>query len=102
MCVRVSSKDLLYLYYVGSNLNEIQENRQKTTNNRLNAAVTTDVLALIPIKHGATGSSFIEFGGSLQSNKREYFGPVNVTRLRVRLMDDKGNIVNLEIIKRNY
>lgn len=76
-------------------LNEIQENRQKTTNNRLNAAVTTDVLALIPIKHGATGSSFIEFGGSLQSNKREYFGPVNVTRLRVRLMDDKGNIVNL-------
>ena len=25
MCVRVSSKDLLYLYYVGSNLNEIQE-----------------------------------------------------------------------------
>jgi len=76
-------------------LNEIQENRQKTTNNRLNAAVTTDVLALIPIKHGTTGSSFIEFGGSLQSNKRNYFGPVNVTRLRVRLMDDKGNIVNL-------
>ena len=25
MCVRVSSKDLLYLYYVGSDLNEIQE-----------------------------------------------------------------------------
>ena len=47
----------------------------------------------MPIKHGDTGQPFVEFGGSLQSNVRNYFGPVNINRLRIRLMDDKGNIV---------
>ena len=38
---------------------------------------------------------YIEFGGSLQDNKRIYFGPVNIERMRVKLMDDKGNTVNM-------
>jgi hypothetical protein len=52
---------------------------------------------LIPIKHGGytTGDVYVEFGGSLQDNKRIYFGPVNIERMRVKLMDDKGNIVNM-------
>jgi hypothetical protein len=37
----------------------------------------------------------VEFSGSLQDNKRTYFGPVNIDRMRVRLLDDKGNILNL-------
>ena len=32
---------------------------------------------------------------SLQENKRVYFGPVNLVRMRVTLIDDMGNIVNL-------
>ena len=77
-------------------LNQIQENKDTfSTNFRANAPVTTDVFAFMPIKHGDTGQPFVEFGGSLQSNVRNYFGPVNVNRLRIRLMDDKGNIVNL-------
>jgi hypothetical protein len=27
--------------------------------------------------------------------KREYFGPVNIDRVKVSLLDDKGNILNL-------
>jgi hypothetical protein len=27
--------------------------------------------------------------------ERKYFGPVNINRFRVRLFDDKGNLVNL-------
>jgi hypothetical protein len=42
-----------------------------------------------------TGDVYVEFGGSLQDNKRTYFGPVNITRLRLKLLDDKGNILNL-------
>jgi hypothetical protein len=77
-------------------LNQIQENKDTFSSNfRANAPVTTDVFAFMPIKHGETGHPFVEFGGSLQSNVRNYFGPVNINRLRIRLMDDKGNIVNL-------
>jgi hypothetical protein len=42
-----------------------------------------------------TGDVYVEFSGSLQDNKRVYFGPVNISRMRVRLLDDKGNNLNL-------
>ena len=41
------------------------------------------------------GETYVEFGGTLQDHKRTYFGPVNIERFRVKLMDDKGNVVNL-------
>jgi hypothetical protein len=49
------------------------------------------------MKHGGMkiGDFYIEFGSSLQINKRLYFGPVNIERLRIKLLDDKGNVINL-------
>ena len=41
------------------------------------------------------GDVYVDFGGSLQDNKRDYFGPVNIVRLRIKLLDDRGNVVNL-------
>ena len=77
-------------------INEIRKNNQNNTDYRIKAPTPTDTFALIPVKHGSdTGSMFIDFGGSLQDNKRNYFGPVNIERLRVRLQDDKGNNVNM-------
>ena len=38
---------------------------------------------------------YILFGPQLEANARTYFGPVNIDRMRVRLLDDKGNLVNL-------
>ena len=35
------------------------------------------------------------FGANLIFNERRYFGPVNINRMKVRLVDDKGNTVNL-------
>ena len=35
------------------------------------------------------------YGPDLQANERVYFGPVDIERVRVRLIDDKGNTVNL-------
>ena len=42
-----------------------------------------------------TGDLYVEFSGSLQDNKRIYFGPVDIDRMRVKLLDDKGNVVDL-------
>lgn len=77
-------------------VNEIITNRKQTTN-RTSAPTTTDVLAVIPIQLVNTfrPGPYVQFGQALQANIRTYFGPVNIDRLRVRLIDDKGNLVNL-------
>ena len=79
-------------------INEIMKNNERNTNYRSKAPSNSDTFALVPIKHSGsnqTGDMYIEFGGSLQDNKRIYFGPVNIDRMRIKLYDDKGNILNL-------
>jgi len=78
-------------------INEILKNNGRTYNYKLKAPVVSDTFAILPIKLGNSqmGDVNTEFGGSMQDNKRIYFGPVNISRLRVKLLDDRGNIVNL-------
>ena len=78
-------------------VNEIIKNRNKTISFRSKAPTNSDTFALIPIKYGGmtTGDLYVEFSGSLQDNKRIYFGPVDIDRMRVKLLDDKGNVVDL-------
>lgn len=78
-------------------INEILKNNGKTSSFKLTSPTTPDTFALIPIKHSGltTGEVIVEFGGTLQENKRVYFGPVNIERLHVKLLDDKGNLLNL-------
>tara|TARA_B110000967_G_scaffold130712_2_gene133546 strand:+ start:3692 stop:7567 length:3876 start_codon:yes stop_codon:yes gene_type:complete len=56
-----------------------------------------DVFGLIPIKVSGlkSGDSYVEFGGTLQNQERSYFGPVNIERLTIRLMTDRGDVVDL-------
>jgi hypothetical protein len=43
----------------------------------------------------ATGDLYVDFSGSMQDNKRVYFGPVSIDRMRVKLVDDRGYTVDL-------
>jgi len=56
-----------------------------------------DMFALIPLKISglSTGGVFTEYGGALQENYRTYFGPVNITKMRVRLLNDRGDVLDL-------
>jgi len=62
---------------------------------------TSNVFAKIPITKPLKWSSdnisfpFIEFSSPIQKNERNYFGPVDITRMKVSLLDDKGRILNL-------
>ena len=78
-------------------VNEIMKNRERTMNYRLRAPTSPDIFAMIPMKHVGMkiGDVYVEFGSSLQTNMRVYFGPVNIERIRIRLLDDKGNVINL-------
>ena len=78
-------------------INEIFKKNNNTTNYRSKAPTTPDIFCLIPVKSSGatTGELLVEFSGSLQQNIRTYFGPVNIERMRIRLLDDKGNQINL-------
>jgi hypothetical protein len=56
-----------------------------------------DLFAIVPLRvAGLTnGSYYVDNGGSLQNQQRIYFGPINLSKLSVKLVDDRGNIVNL-------
>jgi len=77
-------------------INEIIKNNDNNSNFRTMAPTTTDVFALIPVKASMpVGKVYVEFSGSLQDNVRTYFGPVNIDRLHVRLLDDRGYVLDL-------
>ena len=56
-----------------------------------------DIFGLVPVKvNGLSyGQTYTEFGGTLQIQERIYFGPVNIRRMTVKLMTDKGNVLDL-------
>jgi hypothetical protein len=78
--------------------NEIVANRKASLNNRTTGPTASDIFAIIPlvnITRQIRPDPYILIGPPLQEAQRTYFGPVNIERLRVRLLDDKGNLVNL-------
>lgn len=56
-----------------------------------------DMFALIPLKLSSLsqGDVFVENGGTLQDNNRKYFGPVNITKLRIQLLNDHGDVIDM-------
>jgi len=56
-----------------------------------------DVFAIIPLKiSGQTQNSpYVDFSGTLQNQERVYFGPVNIHRMTVNLLNDRGETVDL-------
>lgn len=68
-----------------------------STNGYGSGPFVKDVFGLVPIKTSgmANGSVYIEFGGTLQNQERTYFGPVNIHRMAIKLVSDRGDVVDL-------
>ena len=56
-----------------------------------------DMFSLIPLKLSGlqVGQSYTEFGGTLQQSNRKYFGPVDIFRIGLKLISDRGDVVDL-------
>lgn len=78
-------------------INEIIKNNNKNTRFKVLPANPNDSFAIISLEKNnlSLGQFITENSSSLQTNKRVYFGPVNIERMRIKLIDDKGNIINL-------
>jgi hypothetical protein len=83
---------------------------QQTLNRRFISHLGSDTFAKIPFKktdwnkyeNGITtvidngpARLFVDGGGPLQLQMREYFGPVDITQLSISLYDDKGHSLDL-------
>ena len=76
-------------------INSIMENRQNLTQVRLISPNSMDIFAKIPLMGATLGTPFITNDQGLQINDRIYFGPVDIGRMKVQLLNDKGQILNL-------
>jgi len=54
-----------------------------------------DIFGILPLKLNSPGTPYVEFGGTLQNQERLYFGPVNIHRMTIRLLNDRGDLVDL-------
>ena len=65
------------------------------TNSKLSADLINNVFAIVPFetKSLVWGSSM--FTSDKNKFKRKYNGPVDVTKLNIKLLDDRGNLLNL-------
>ena len=90
-------------------INAISE--QTMTNNAIESYDSSNFFAKIAVKRtdwakttptggteaidGVPGKLFVENGGPLALQSREYFGPVNLQTLTIGLYDDKGNLLGM-------
>lgn len=83
------------LYSANQLLNTKQINQKQSIYS--SGPFTQDIFALIPIKTaGLTpGQTFIDFSGTLQNQERSYFGPVNIRKITIQLLNDKGTTLDL-------
>tara|TARA_Y100000992_G_scaffold147491_1_gene98240 strand:- start:6514 stop:8103 length:1590 start_codon:yes stop_codon:yes gene_type:complete len=77
-------------------LNQINNSSKiDTVNDTLIPPTDTDIFAIVPLKKVSPGDIITEFTTSIQRNERNYFGPVDIGRLNIKILDDKGNVLNL-------
>lgn len=79
-------------------LNQVQNNTEiYQWKDRVFGPERADVLGVIPVTsfNVAWGQNIVAIGSNLLANKRTYFGPVSLSKFKVQLVDDLGNIINL-------
>lgn len=61
------------------------------------APFVRDVFAIVPlnVSNIIPGGVFVETGSGLQKHERIYFGPVNISRMSIQLVTDRGDTVDL-------
>jgi hypothetical protein len=83
--------------YAANAINSDNQTNTTITKTYSDPPYLKNLFGLIPFKPSSLkrGEIFSEFGGALQENQRKYFGPVKIQKVSVQLMNDRGDILNL-------
>ena len=65
------------------------------TNSKLSADLINNVFAIVPFETKSLVWGTSMFTSDKNKFKRKYNGPVDITKLNVKLLDDRGNLLNL-------
>jgi len=76
-------------------ITQIQAAQASAQANRFGGPQTSDVFARIPIDRTDNFDTLIINEQVLKDNLRRYFGPVDIRRFHVTLLNDKGQVMNL-------
>lgn len=76
-------------------ITQIQAAQASAQANRFGGPQTSDVFARIPIDRTNNFDTLIINEQVLKDNLRRYFGPVDIRRFHVTLLNDKGQVMNL-------
>lgn len=93
---------------IDDSLNKATQNKIYSANQQLAAQTqkhnyyspgpfVQDIFALIPLNTSSVtpGSIFVDTGSGLGKQNRLYFGPVNISRMTISLVNDRGDVVDL-------
>jgi hypothetical protein len=96
---QLTQNQLYSIGQIANNKNSVTSNLSigATTDTYAKGVFTEDVFAFIALKtSGITnGGTIVVDGGTLQNNERKYFGPAKIRRMRVKLITDKGDTIDL-------
>lgn len=84
------------LKYILLHVNDFNKNHSRVFETPFQEGLirSNDILAKIPIKNDNYISNFQSLNPVI-NNRREYFGPVNIEKLEIRIYDEFGRIVDL-------
>jgi hypothetical protein len=103
---KLTQNQIYSLTQIANSKNATSSNLTKGVSNASfgNGPFVQDVFGLIPMKTAGLqpGSSYVEFGGTLQNQERVYFGPVNIHRMTVKLVTDRGDLVDLNEVNWSF
>jgi len=77
-------------------LNQSISSQQNPNKEYSSGPFIKDLFGIIPYKPPkTTGEYYTEFGGTLQNQERLYFGPVNIRKMAIQLLTDRGTLLDL-------
>ena len=83
--------------YTINNINNYRQTFASENNSRSHNVTTSNIMCIIPLEVNnlTFGKMFNYDGPALDNNSRTFFGPVNIEKMKFRIIDDKGRTVNL-------
>ena len=77
-------------------------NQNEINNKRITPPLSQNVIGMIKLDKLPHERYEYYSSTHIYQNTREYFGPVDIDRLKIKLVDDKGEIVDLRGLDWNF
>lgn len=82
-----------YLYFILNDFNNSQS--QNIIGLFSQSMISNNILAVIPLSKNNTTNIYTEKCSDIIEKKREYFGPVKIQKIKVQLLNQHGDLINL-------